>query len=97
MKYTIMIDVSDESQKVLAVNWIKNNRINIIASYGNDGCGCCIDSYHLDCRDEVLSLPVEISCEDDWTSDGKNRCPELTVDEVIDDILRHSPNKMIEG
>jgi hypothetical protein len=97
MKLTIMIDVSEDAQKNLAVQWIKNNTGKIIAVFGNDGCGCCIDTYHLDCQDDIAPLPIEISCQDDWTDNGKNRCPQLTIDEVISDIVRHLPGYKGEG
>jgi hypothetical protein len=56
-KAIIVVDQPDEV--VSFYEWLSRNRAQVIGISKNEGCGCCVDMFHVELRDGAEPMPCE--------------------------------------
>jgi hypothetical protein len=65
-KVTLCVDVDSGEREVVEV-WLLKWREALGYCSGNEGCGCCVDIYHIEAPDAAISeLPPSVLATSDW-------------------------------
>lgn len=74
-----VIAVDEETETELFYSWLAKHKNKIEAISENDGCGCCIDMYHI-----LLKEELNVPCESSGTFEAKNLLYGEDKDNLID-------------
>ncbi|MFE1743936.1 hypothetical protein [Coleofasciculus sp. H7-2] len=67
-KASLCVEAKTPEQQ-LVKEWIKKWKGKIRYLSPNEGCGCCVDLYHVDAPSEVLhELPAQVFCFSEWSN-----------------------------
>lgn len=68
MKATIMCEIDNPDDEILALDWIEENKNKLSYISDNYGCGCCVLMWDIEGDESVIAtLPSHIACGSDWT------------------------------
>jgi hypothetical protein len=68
-KVNLCADVNTEEREVVEV-WLSKWRETLGFCSENQGCGCCVDIYHIEAPEGALTeLPLSMIATSDWAED----------------------------
>lgn len=68
-KATLCVDVNSDEREVVEV-WLVKWREALGFCSENEGCGCCVDIYHIEAPEAAIAeLPLSVLATSDWSED----------------------------
>jgi hypothetical protein len=66
-RITICVDANTPQQAAVDA-WLARWRDRLDFCSDNEGCGCCVDIYRVECGSEALAdLPPDVTCASEWS------------------------------